>query len=465
MAISSPAYFVFLAALFFLYWPATRRRTLSIALLLFANYLFLARWSLIYLGLIPLASSLDFWVGLRLSRSQSNAARRVLIGLSLILNLGLIASSKYLPFLAGIYGQATGTAAPDWHWTLPLGLSFYCFQSLTYTLDLYRRDAKPAPTWLSHLAAVSFFPTMLSGPITRVTNLVRQFSQPARALTNEQGGRALFLIGLGLAKKFLIADYLAENIVNRVFDTPGLYSGTETLLAVYGYALQLYYDFSGYTDIALGSALLLGITLPPNFNRPYTATSIADFWRRWHISLSNWLRDYLYFSLPGQRSKIMPYMNLVITMVIGGLWHGPSWTFVIWGLWHGLGLAGFRGWQAITSNKPSTGLLRIASIFLTVQFVCAGWVFFRASSFDNAVEIFDRIFSGTISFVNVSPGVALILSIAVLSHYLPKRWLDWSSDLYSRSPFFVQAGAMALLVISFQYLSATGSTPFLYNRF
>src|SRR5207302_4962355 len=178
------------------------------------------------------------------------------------------------------------------------------------------------------------------------------------------GGRALFLIGLGLVKKLLIADYLAESLINRVFDLPKLYSGFEVLVGVYAYAFQLYYDFSGYTDIALGSALLLGIRLPVNFNRPYAAENIADFWRRWHISLSNWLRDYLYFSLPGLRSpwKIFTYMNLVITMAIGGLWHGANWTFLIWGLIHGVGL-GFTRWlQVLRGNvKPSSNpALRLA---------------------------------------------------------------------------------------------------------
>src|SRR6185503_6099285 len=175
----------------------------------------------------------------------------------------------------------------------------------------------------------------------RLTELVKQL-EASPALSRVDGGRAFFLIGLGLLKKIFIADYLAENLVNRVFDTPNLYSGAEALLAVYGYSLQLYYDFSGYTDIARGAALLLGIRLPINFDRPYLSRNLTEFWRRWHISFSDWLRDYLYFSLPGARGKIMPYVNLVITMVVGGLWHGVTWTFAIWGLLHGMALAAVR---------------------------------------------------------------------------------------------------------------------------
>jgi D-alanyl-lipoteichoic acid acyltransferase DltB (MBOAT superfamily) len=277
------------------------------------------------------------------------------------------------------------------------------------------------------------------------------------------------LIGLGLLKKFLIADYLAENLINRVFDLPKLYSSTEVLMAAYGYALQLYYDFSGYTDIAIGSALLLGIKLPINFNRPYAAQNIADFWRRWHISFSNWLRDYLYFSLPGLRSrwKIFTYGNLILTMAIGGLWHGASWTFVIWGLWHGTGLAMQRWWQVFRGNPtPSARLIaRFVRAFVTFHFVLVGWIFFRAANLATVRDIFAQIGSGTVSFGNVVPGFLVVMIIAACAHYLPKRWYDLSLAGYSQSPYYVQAAAVALLVVAIQYVATTGAVPFIYNRF
>jgi D-alanyl-lipoteichoic acid acyltransferase DltB (MBOAT superfamily) len=288
-------------------------------------------------------------------------------------------------------------------------------------------------------------------------------------LSAQDGGKAFFLIGLGLLKKFLIADYLAETLINRVFDLPKLYSGTEVLMGVYGYALQLYYDFSGYTDIAIGSALLLGIKLPINFNRPYAAQNIADFWRRWHISFSNWLRDYLYFSLPGLRSrwKIFTYGNLVLTMAIGGLWHGASWTFLVWGLWHGTGLAAQRWWQVMRGNPtPSTHpATRILKGVVTFHFVLLGWIFFRSSSLATAREIFAQIVSGTVSFSNIAPGFWVVMAIAACTHYLPKGWYDRSLKLYSDSPFYAQAAAMALLLVAIQYVGATGAVPFIYNRF
>src|SRR6266581_2019701 len=353
MVLSSSAYFIFLVGVFFLYWPVARFRALALAVILFANYFFYAKWDLFYLFLIPAASTCDFLIGLALERSKKKTLRRILISLSILLNLGILATFKYMPFFLQNYSRLSNHPAPEWHWIFPLGISFYAFQSLTYTIDVYRRDAKATSSYLAYLASVSFFPTTLAGPITRVATLIPQFEKKDKTLSSADGGKALFLIAVGLTKKLLIADYLADNLVNRVFVFLNVSAATETLVAVYAYALQLYYDFSGYTDIALGSALLLAIKLPPNFNMPYAAENIADFWRRWHISLSNWLRDYLYFSLPGLRSKwkIFTYWNLILTMLLGGLWHGASWNFVIWGLLHGTGLAATRAWQNISGSK------------------------------------------------------------------------------------------------------------------
>jgi D-alanyl-lipoteichoic acid acyltransferase DltB (MBOAT superfamily) len=288
-------------------------------------------------------------------------------------------------------------------------------------------------------------------------------------LSAENGGKALFLIGLGLAKKLLIADFLAENLVNRVFDLPKLYSSAEVLAGVYGYAFQLYYDFSGYTDIAIGSALLLGITLPRNFNRPYAAQNISDFWRRWHMSFSKWLRDYLYFSLPGLRSrwKVFAYLNLVITMMIGGLWHGAGWTFLVWGAWHGVGLAGHRWWQALRAKRtPSPALAaRFARTFLTFHFVLIGWIFFRAANLSTARDILYQITSGTISFVNITPAFVGGALFAACAHFVPKHWYDTGLRLYCRSPYYAQAAAIAALVIAIRYAAGAGAAPFIYSRF
>jgi alginate O-acetyltransferase complex protein AlgI len=445
----SSAYFTFLIAIFFLYWPLQRVRAAGLAILLLANYFFYAKWGLIYLAAIPLASTCDYLFALGMEHSKTAALRRLLLAASITVNLGLLIASRKMGFA--------------------LGLSFYAFQALSYTIDVYRRDAKPANSLLLYLSAVSFFPTTLAGPITRPAQLMPQLEKKEKTLAAGDGGRALFLIGLGLMKKMLIADYLADNLVNRVFDTPQLYSGLETLVAVYGYAVQLYYDFSGYTDIAIGSALLLGLKLPANFNRPYSAENIADFWRRWHISLSNWLRDYLYFSLPGLRSKWkgFTYLNLVITMFLGGLWHGLSYNFAIWGLLHGCGLAAQRAWQVARGSQKPAGnkWTRILRIIGTANFVCFAWIFFRAPNFSAAMAMLERIESLSMSTANITAPFMMVLLIGILCHYAPKKLYTFSMDLYVKSPAVVQAAAMALLVLAIEFTSSTGAAPFIYTKF
>jgi D-alanyl-lipoteichoic acid acyltransferase DltB (MBOAT superfamily) len=353
-----------------------------------------------------------------------------------------------------------------WDWVFPLGLSFYTFQALTYTLDLYRRDAEGTTGLLAHLSAVSFFPTLQAGPITRVSELIQQFAA-RRPLGRMEGGRALFLIGLGMLKKACIADLLAENLVNRVFDTPKLYSGAEVLVAVYAYSLQLYFDFSGYTDIVRGSAQLLGIRLPPNFDRPYRSANLTEFWRRWHISFSNWLRDYLYFSLPGKRTKVMPYVNLVITMLLGGLWHGLTWTFAIWGLLHGTGLAATRAYMVWRGRRtePPVAWRHALAVFGTWQFVCLTWIFFRAGSVTNALDILGRVASLSVSFENVTAPFAAAVLLAGATFFLPKQWHSRAMERFAACPFYVHAGALAAVALALRYWSAGGNAAFVYSRF
>jgi D-alanyl-lipoteichoic acid acyltransferase DltB (MBOAT superfamily) len=455
MLLTSAEYFAFLVLLFFAFWLLARWRAWAMTLILAANLLFLGRWGLVYLGLVPAAACCDYLIGGLMNRSSSTSVRRLLVLLSVLLNLGLIVTTK-LP------GSQTGIA-------LPLSLSFYAFQALTYTIDIYRKDGKPAPNLWTYLSSVLFFPTVLAGPITRMSSLVPQWAKMKVPLSPEDGGKALYLIALGGCKKFLIADYLAENLVNRVFDTPALYSGFEVLLGAYGYAFQLYYDFSGYSDIAIGSALLFGLKLPQNFNRPYETLNLADFWRRWHISLSNWLRDYLYFSLPGLRSKFkfFTYANLALTMVLGGLWHGFTINFLIWGALHGVGLAVNRWWQVLRGEKkPSTNFVaRFARGFVTFHFVLLAWVFFRAESLQSAMDVLTQIASLTFGAGNVTPGFAVVLFAAVFFHYLPKNWYSSALKAFSEAPALAQAAALAAALACIQYVSSTGSAPFVYQKF
>jgi D-alanyl-lipoteichoic acid acyltransferase DltB (MBOAT superfamily) len=405
--------------------------------------------------LIPACSFVDYLVGAGLARFRGTPLRRTLLGVSLAVNLGLLLASRHI---------APVLRHDGWDWVFPLGLSFYCFQALSYTIDIYRGNGEPAPGLLAHLCAASFFPTMIAGPITRVCETAKQFFAPAE-LSREDGGRAIFLIGLGLLKKFLVADYLADNLVNRVFDTPALYSGAEVLVAVWAYSLQLYYDFSGYTDIARGTGLLLGIRLPINFDRPYLSANISEFWRRWHISFSFWLRDYLYFALPGKRSKFWQTANLAITMVLGGLWHGLGWTFAVWGLLHGLALAAHRIWQMKRGRPKANSPMAPLAIFATWQFVCITWVFFRAGSLSEAWAVLARIGSLTWTVANLTPMFAVVMAAGALGHFLARRWYGTAIDWFARTPFYVHAAALTGVVIAVQLLGGRGSAPFVYSRF
>ena len=445
MVLSTPEYLCFLTLVFVAFWLLAKHRTLAVALVAVANLFFYWRWGWIYVAAIPAAASIDFFL------AKAIPAKRWLMWVSVALNLALLSLTKV---------PTTGV------W-FKLSLSFYAFQALSYTIDVFRGDAKPATSWLRHLTSVTFFPTILQGPITRVSGLIPQWDKLKLPLAPSDGGKALFLIGLGAAKKFLIADYLGENLVNRIFDGPALYSGFECFMGVVGYAFQLYYDFSGYTDIALGSALLLGIKLPPNFNRPYEALNLAEFWRRWHISLSSWLRDYLYFALPGQRLQAMQYVNLTLTMVLGGLWHGFSVNFLIWGTLHGVGLAVVRWWQVQRGKKPYSArwVARFGRGAVTFLYVLFGWVFFRAESLDAARAVLAQIATGTIGFGNISPGFAVVLGVGIVAHYWPQDWYAKAQQSFAASPALVQAVVLALVVACIEYVGATGSAPFVYQRF
>ena len=467
MQLSIPTFFVFFLAVWLLYWLAARFRAARLAVLLAANIFFLLKFGLLFL-MLPVAASIDFLVGLGLAQTASGAEhprlpRRLLLAVSVLLNTGLLLTPKLIALRPGGRLGSFGTL-------LTLSLSFYCFQSLTYTIDLYRRDpdAQASRDYLAYLSSALFFPVLIAGPILRLHNFLKQLLAPP-SLTNSQAGRALMLIGIGLVKKLLIADFLSQNLVQRVFDTPSLYSGGEVLIGVYGYALQLFFDFSGYTDIALGVGLLMGFKLPENFRQPYLSVNMIEFWQRWHMSFSFWLRDYLMESLP-QRRREFPLLSycysVFVTMMLGGLWHGLSWTFLIWGALHGAALALVRVWkQKVRKGKARIPSGKIIATVLTFHFVCFTWIFFNASSLGNAVQILQRIASNTWSGENLTLPVVLVLLLAAIAHCLPLRWLDISGDLMGRTPFWVQGAALAALILLIQTISGRGSAPFVYGNF
>ena len=459
MLVSAAPFFVFLTAVCLLYWASASSRTKSrrpqLAILVIANLFFLARFSLIYL-LLPIAASADFLVGLGFARWKAKTPRRMLLGVSLLLNLSLLLSLKLIPL------TKTGHLA----WLFPLSLSFYCFQSLSYTIDLYFGEMQPTRSYTAYLASALFFPSITAGPIPRTRKLLSQFAQPF-ALNADDAGRAFLLIGVGLVKKLLIADYLANNLVSRVFDTPALYSSVEILVGVYAFALQLFFDFSGYTDIAMGAALLLGIQLPENFRQPYLSVNIADFWRRWHISFSEWLRDYLFDPLPKRRKyPVLSYSYaFLITFTLGGLWHGISWNFLIWGVLHGLALGVVFAWKRFRKFPSPHWWAKAIGILITFHFVCFTWIFFRASTLENAFGILRGLGALTWSTENLTPLVVGILLLAAILHSLPTNWFDISAAFAARAPFWVQGLAMAALILLIQTLAGRGSAPFVYGNF
>jgi alginate O-acetyltransferase complex protein AlgI len=462
----SPPFFAFAAAAILLYWVCARSVTARLAALLAANVYFLARFAWFYPIILFAAASLDFLIGLGLQNSPRSETRKrwLLVTASVLINLGLLCTTKLMPLALGELAR----------WVFPLSLSFYCFQSLTYTIDLYRGTKEGTRSYLTHLTSATLFTVIVAGPINRISDLVKQLRDP-QELTPALGGRAFLLIASGLIKKLLIADFLSAHVVNRVFDTPTLYSGAEVLLGVYAYALQIYFDFSGYTDIAMGVSQLLGLSLPDNFNRPYWSVSIADFWRRWHITFSNWLRDYLYFSLPSSRKwKGADYVNPIVVMLLGGLWHGVGWTFIVWGLLHGLGLTTLRTFQTLRKKvqgkkQPATQWGKVLSIFVTFQFVCFTWIFFRAPDMPTAYAILGRIGSLTArqswSVQNMSWTMAGVMALGIALHAVPPKWFDKSVEIFGRTPFILQGAALATIVLVIELLSGRGATTFVYSNF
>ena len=341
-------------------------------------------------------------------------------------------------------------------------------------IDVYRGDIEPAKSWSDYLFYLCFFPQLVAGPIVRAKDFLPQIHQPT-LVTRQMMGRALFLILIGLIKKAVISDYISINYVDRIFDAPLLYSGFENLMGVYGYALQIYGDFSGYSDMAIGIALLLGFRFPTNFDLPYRSATITEFWRRWHISLSSWLKDYLYIPLGGNRKgRRRTYINLMLTMLLGGLWHGASGRFVLWGALHGCGLAAHK-WLMSRTSSPALGKdmslwRRVLGVIFTFNFVCLGWILFRADSLSTVGEILSQIFTAfDLSIVPQViagyPVVFALIAAGYLMHATPKRVIDRLQERLTNAPLWAQV-AVVVAVIWFVMQMRTGDIqPFIYFQF
>ena len=474
MQFDTALYIWFLVIVFVGNWALISRERLRVVWLLAASYVFYASWNYQLLVLILFSTALDYTVGAKIHQSNYKGLKKFWLSLSLIGNLGVLALFKYADFFLKSVENAThaagmGVETPLLHLVLPVGISFYTFQTLSYTIDIYRGKLEPIDNPLKFALFVSFFPQLVAGPIVRATEFLPQLFETPDFEPDEQN-YALYLLAVGFVKKVVIADYIAINFVDRVFQNPAMYSSFEVLTGVYGYALQIYCDFSGYTDIAIGSALLLGFRLPENFNRPYLATSLRTFWHRWHISLSSWLRDYLYIPLGGSHyGRWKTYRNLFITMLLGGLWHGASWNFVIWGAVHGGGLAAtrmYQRWRKRTYPDFEPGRIwTIASVILTFHFVCFAWIFFRAPDFGAAMEVLATLGNLTTYAPNVTPVIALLIFGALLIHFLPQEWEERAAKRFIRLPALAQAALLLGVAILLQRVKSAEVVPFIYFQF
>jgi D-alanyl-lipoteichoic acid acyltransferase DltB (MBOAT superfamily) len=416
---------------------------------------------------------LDYVAGKGIHEARTKQGRRAWLGVSLVGNLGLLGTFKYFNFFSQATADILGLAnvsfvAPYLDVLLPVGISFYTFQTMSYTLDIYRGRLEPVTSWLEFGVFVTYFPQLVAGPIVRASELLPQLARRP-VLTSDNVSRGLFLITVGMAKKVVVADLLSVNLVDRVFDNPELYSATEVVIALYAFTMQIYCDFSGYTDVARGSAMLMGLRLPENFDRPYQAANPAEFWRRWHMTLSTWLRDYLYFPLGGSRvSPARAYWNLWLTIFLIGIWHGASWTFVLYGLIQATAMVLHRfvqRWSGRPRDAVDPWVTRVLKVFACLQFVVFSRILFRASSIENARDVTERLVSGTTSVAQVSTTVWLVLVLSLAAHYLPKWIFVRVEERFVALPAIAQGVVLATVGGVLGLVATTETVPYIYFQF
>jgi len=443
--------------------------------LLVASYAFYMSWNIPCALLIIFTSLVDYSVGVGLGRIEDEQKRKLLLVVSIVANLGVThwKNDIVVPRSYIWWGLTSlGFHVTPWYYNiiLPVGISFFTFQSMTYTIETYRRNIQPCHSLRDFMLFVAFFPQLLAGPINRAVDLLPQFKQRIRVTALDfEAGLAQF--GVGAVKKLVISDRIAPH-VDLIFGAPGNYDGFTLLQGLLGYAIQIYCDFSGYSDMAIGSARMMGFRFMENFQMPYSAVSITEFWRRWHISLSTWFRDYLYASLGGNRKgSARTYLNLVLTMLLCGLWHGASWNFVFWGGLHGISLAIHRAWMAwdpliSLNNRPGFQLLwTLFSRFLTLGVVLVGWLFFRAQSWTSAVEYLSRLMVWSHDGTRfVSPFILSALVAILLTHLVLHKDYNWAQEILQRS-VPVRIMNYTALVLMITGLGAMDAAPFIYFQF
>ena len=476
--IFSSGTFLFLFAIFITIYGRLREApTLRILYVIAFSLYFYYKSSGVYFLLLLFVAVSDFILAQLIHRSRQRGLKWVWVTLSVVINLGMLGYFKYTNFLIDISNTLFGDGFLQFqNIFLPVGISFFVFQSMSYTIDVYRGELKPLDRWIDYCFYLSFFPQLVAGPIVRAKDFIPQIRKNPIVISREMFGTAIFLILTGLFKKAIISDYISLNFVDRIFDEPLLYSGFECLMGIYGYALQIYCDFSGYSDMAIGLALLMGFRFPKNFDAPYQSASITEFWRRWHISLSSWLRDYLYISLGGNRKgRLRTYLNLFITMLLGGLWHGAALRFVLWGALHGVALAVHKLWLQVVPGAKIFGRdmslwRRLLGVVITFHIVCLGWLLFRAESMQSVELILHQIFYSFNSQLigQVLSGylfVAVLMGVGYLLHLMPASVDSLACRAVVKSPMWLQVIMFAVVVWCVMQIKSSDVQPFIYFQF
>jgi alginate O-acetyltransferase complex protein AlgI len=465
-------FLVFFSVVFPVTWSLNRTTHLKKLFLVVCSYIFYSFWNWHFGFLLLISSGLNFAVGLWLGHLGSAATRKLVVSAGVVANLSILVYYKYFDFLsaelqnlAQVFGLSVDIGSTNT--ALPVAISFLTFHGLSYIIDVYRDKTAPSKSLVDVMLYLSFFPHLIAGPIVRAADFLNQLAHPSDPQKIQLGSSMMLILG-GLFKKVVIASHLSTLFVDPVFTNPLDYSRLDLILAAYGYAIVIYCDFSAYTDIAIGIADLLGYRFPQNFNQPYRALSVQDFWRRWHMTLSSWLRDYLYIPLGGNRhGAFKTYRNLLLTMTIGGLWHGAGLQFILWGFMHGLALAVERAFDAAVGSKPEDRSVpaRIIGWFLTFNFVCLAWIFFRSPNLAYAMEYIDTMVDGTGSRSIVDPLILTFMAMGSLSQIVPINYFDRMKRLYERAPIGIQILVPSAWIWLVAVLAPVGIAPFIYFQF
>lgn len=530
-------FWIFFALAYFLFALIYKQHKLRTAYLFLISLFFYYKTSGLFVGILLFSTVNEFYLGKWIYQARTNGLRKILLAWSLLINLGVLCYFKYAYFFTDSYNALFNTDHQVFNYLaqftnayfdtpyftvdkiiLPVGISFYTFQTLSYTIDIYRKQLKPVNSMLDFGLFVSFFPQLVAGPIVRASEFIPQINKPTR-ITEAAFSQGVFMILKGMIKKMVFADYIAMNFLDKVFDAPQMYTGFENVMALIGYSLQIYGDFSGYTDMAIGLALLMGFTLPPNFNSPYKAIHCGEFWRRWHISLSTWLRDYLYIPLGGnKKGTVVSYvllflilaivllaigswkavfitagltcivsilgfrirsfgkwfntnLNMMLTMLIGGLWHGANWKFVIWGGLNGVGILVSKLWRKISPYEHSRSRIStIWKIAITFLFITYTRIYFRSESMNHIQHWYDQVLHNmrwdlAITILTSYPLVFSVMLIGYMTHWAPQRWKDNSLNWFTAAPIWGKAVICILVgVLCYQAFSAEFQ-PFIYFDF